>query len=293
MEDRCHRQDHHQDESSNAKKLFFLIRPLPDVPGALLPVDKTPGRSAPGDGISALPRAEGSTHMAEQKTTNRLLAALSPTDFAELSHDLHPVALPKKQVVYEVGEAFDFLYFIEEGLASVLTVMENGASSEVGMVGREGFIGVSALLGAKVSAQHVVIQLPGTARRIAVAACKAAFDRNEKLRSVLLRFVEDLLNLSSQTAACNRLHVVEQRAARWLLMASDRIGGDVLPLTQEFLAAMLGVRRSGVSEAAGELRNSGLIRYRRSEITIMDRPGLEKTACECYRLDKKRVERLV
>jgi CRP-like cAMP-binding protein len=230
--------------------------------------------------------------VSEQETNNRLLAALSPTDFAELSDDLHPVALPKKQVVYEVGEALDYVYFIEEGLASILTVMEDGASSEVCMVGREGFIGVSALLGATVSAQHVVIQLPGSAQRIAAAACKAAFERNAKIRSVLLRFVEDLLNLGSQTAACNRLHHVKQRAARWLLMASDRLGGDVLSLTQEFLAAMLGVRRSGVSEIAGELRSSGLIRYRRGEITIVDRPGLEKTACECYRLDQKRLERV-
>jgi CRP-like cAMP-binding protein len=230
--------------------------------------------------------------VSERKTNNRLLAAFGPTDFAELSDDLRPVALPKKQVVYEVGEALDFVYFIEEGLASVLTVMEDGASTEVGMVGREGLIGVSALLGAKASAQHVVIQLPGAAQRIAVAACKAVFDRNARVRSMLLRFVEDLLNLSAQTAACNRLHLVEQRAARWLLMASDRVGDDVLPLTQEFLAAMLGVRRSGVSEAAGELRSSGLIRYRRGEITIVDRPGLEKTACECYRLDQKRLERV-
>jgi len=153
-------------------------------------------------------------------------------------------------------------------------------------------IGVSALLGGKVSAQHIVIQLPGTAHRITAAACKAVFERNARVRHVLLRFVEDLLNLSSQTAACNRLHQVEQRTARWLLMSSDRTDSNVLRLTQEFLAAMLGVRRSGISEAAAELQRSGLIRYRRGEITIVDRPGLEKTACECYRLDKQRVERL-
>jgi CRP-like cAMP-binding protein len=230
---------------------------------------------------------------AERKTTNRLLKALSSADFAELRDDLHPVALPKKQVIYEVGAPLDQIYFIEEGLASVLTMMEDGASSEVGMVGPEGLIGVSALLGGKVSAQHIVIQLPGTAHRIAAAACKAVFERNARVRHVLLRFVEDLLNLSSQTAACNRLHQVEQRTARWLLMSSDRTDSNILRLTQEFLAAMLGVRRSGISEAAAELQRSGLIRYRRGEITIVDRPGLEKTACECYRLDKQRVERLL
>jgi CRP-like cAMP-binding protein len=224
---------------------------------------------------------------------NRLLAALSAADFAELSNDLHSVALPKKQVLYEVGEPVDQIYFIEEGLASVLTMMEDGASSEVGMVGPEGLVGVSALLGGKASAQHIVVQLPGTAYRIAASACKAVFDSNPRVRAVLLRFVEDLLNLSSQTAACNRLHQVEQRTARWLLMSSDRIESDVLRLTQEFLAAMLGVRRSGISEAAAELQRSGLIRYRRGEITIVDRAGLEKTACECYALDRRRIERLL
>jgi len=143
------------------------------------------------------------------------------------------------------------------------------------------------------SAQHVVMQLPGTAHLIPAARCKTVFDRNPGVRAVLLRFIEDLLNLSAQTAACNRLHSVEQRTARWLLMAAHRVGGDVLPLTQEFLAAMLGVRRSGVSEAAGELQRSGLIRYRRGQITIVDRAGLEKTAWECYGLDRRRVERLL
>ncbi|MBV8778399.1 MAG: Crp/Fnr family transcriptional regulator [Alphaproteobacteria bacterium] len=224
---------------------------------------------------------------------NRLLASLSPVDFAELASDLHPVALPKKQIVYDVGSPLDQIYFIEDGLASVLTMMEDGSSSEVGMVGPEGLIGVSALLGGKTSAQHIVIQLPGTAFRIPAATCKAVFDNNPRVRAVLLRFVEDLLNLSAQTAACNRLHQVEQRTARWLLMSSDRTDSQVLRLTQEFLAAMLGVRRSGISEAAAELQRSGLIRYRRGEITIVDRAGLERTACECYDLDRRRVERLL
>jgi CRP-like cAMP-binding protein len=223
-----------------------------------------------------------------RRTKNRLLAALSPTDFARISNDLQPVNLAKRQILYEVGEAFDFIYFIEEGFASVLTTMENGTGSEVGMIGPEGLIGASALLGGRVSAQQVIMQLPGTALRIGVDACKHAFDENRGVRAVVLRFIEDLFNFSSQTAACNRLHSVEQRSARWLLMASDRLGVDVLPLTQEAIAAMLGVRRSGVNEAAGELQRSGLIRYRRGEITIIDRAGLQKTACECYRLDRQR-----
>jgi CRP-like cAMP-binding protein len=224
---------------------------------------------------------------------NRLLAGLPPEDMAQLIQHLEPVKLPKKQILYEVGAPLEHIYFIEEGLASVLTTMEDGASSEVGMVGPEGVIGVSALLGGKTSAQHVVMQLPGKGHHIAAKRCKCVFDESPRVRAVMLRFIEDLLNLSSQTAGCNRLHSVEQRSSRWLLMASDRVSSNVLPLTQEFLAAMLGVRRSGVSEAASELQRSGLIRYRRGEITIIDRAGLEATACECYALDKQRVERLL
>jgi CRP-like cAMP-binding protein len=227
-----------------------------------------------------------------QEINNRLLGALRPDDLALLTRDLEPVVLAKKQVLYEVGEPLDHIYFIEEGVASVMTMMEDGASSEVGMVGPEGLVGVSALLGGDTSAQHVVVQLAGTAHHIPAARCRAAFERSAGVRRVVLRFIEDLLNLSSQTAACNRLHSVEQRTARWLLMAADRIASNLLPLTQEFLAAMLGVRRSGVSEAAGELQRSGLIRYRRGEITIIDRAGLEAVACECYGLDRQRVERL-
>lgn len=228
-----------------------------------------------------------------QEIKNRLLTALSLDELSELLETLQPVRLRKKQILYEVGAPLEHIYFIEEGVASVLTMMEDGASSEVGMVGPEGLVGVSALLGGKISAQHIVVQFPGMAHHIAATRCIDAFERNPGVRKVVLRFIEDLLNLSSQTAACNRLHLVEQRTARWLLMAADRIGSNVLPLTQEFLAAMLGVRRSGVSEAAGELQRSGLIRYRRGEITIVDRTGLEKTACECYGLDRQRVERLL
>lgn len=228
-----------------------------------------------------------------QPIKNRLLAGLPPEEFARLISHLEPVALPKKQVLYEVGAPLDHVYFIEEGLASVLTTMEDGASSEVGMVGPEGLIGVSALLGGSVSAQHVVMQLPGRGHHIAAKHCKSVFETCPGVRRTVLRFIEDLLNLSSQTAGCNRLHSVEQRSARWLLMASDRIGSVVLPLTQEFLAAMLGVRRSGVSETMSELQRSGLINYRRGEITIIDRAGLEDVACECYALDKQRVHRLL
>ncbi|HVH80472.1 MAG TPA: Crp/Fnr family transcriptional regulator [Stellaceae bacterium] len=230
--------------------------------------------------------------LSDRKIENRLLASLAPADFAELADGLHAITLPARQIVYEVGSPLDHIYFIEEGLASVLTIMEDGASSEVGMVGPEGFLGMGALLGGKISAQHIVIQLPTAAYRIAAATCKAVFESNPRVRAVLLSFVEDMLNLSAQIAGCNRLHSVAQRSARWLLMASDRASSNALPLTQEFLATMLGVRRSGVSEAMGELQRDGLVSYRRGQITIVDRPSLEETACECYSLDRQRVGRM-
>ncbi|HWB47581.1 MAG TPA: Crp/Fnr family transcriptional regulator [Stellaceae bacterium] len=227
-----------------------------------------------------------------QAIRNRVLTRLPPEELQQLIAHLEPVTLPKKEILFEVGSPLDHVYFIDEGVASVLTTMEDGALSEVGMVGNEGLVGVSALLGGDTSAQQVVMQLPGRGHRIAARRCKRVFEASPKVRAAVLRFTEDLLNLSSQTAGCNRLHSVEQRSARWLLMASDRMGSDYLPLTQEFLAAMLGVRRSGVSEAAGELQRSGLIRYRRGKITIIDRAGLEDSACECYRLDKCRTDRM-
>ncbi len=224
---------------------------------------------------------------------NRLLGALSSSAFELLADDLHPVPLAKGQVLYAVGAPLDHIYFVEEGLASIMTTMEDGAASEVGMIGPEGMIGASALLGGKTSAQHIVVQLPGQALRIAARLCKVAFETNPDIRRVMLRFVEDILNLSAQTAACNRLHQVQQRCARWLLMASDRVQSRVLALTQEFLAAMIGVRRSGVSEAAAQLQRAGIIRYRRGEITIVDYEGLRAVACECYPLDRQRIERLL
>jgi hypothetical protein len=141
--------------------------------------------------------------------------------------------------------------------------------------------------------REVIVQVPGTAKRMSAALCKAAFDRSEVVRRVALRFTEAVLNLSAQTAACNRLHSIEQRCARWLLMAIDRIQSDRMPLTHEFLASMLGVRRAGVTNTAGELQRSGLIRYHHGQLTVVDREGLEATACECHRIDHERLIRLL
>jgi len=224
---------------------------------------------------------------------NRLLAAFPQEDLDHFFSDLRPVSLPQRHVIYEAGAPIDDVYFIEEGLSSVLTTMADGSTIEVGMVGMEGMVGVSALLGGETSAQQVIMQIAGTGLRMNAAFCKAAFDQSEAVRRIMLRFTEAVLNLGAQTAACNRLHSVEQRCARWLLMSSDRIQSDILPLTHEFLSSMLGVRRAGVTETAGELQRSALIRHHHGQITILDHEGLEAMACECYRLDRDRFDRLL
>lgn len=224
---------------------------------------------------------------------NNILSSLSKKDAELLIPHLNLIHLEQRDVLYEVGEVITDLYFMENGVASVIATMAEGSSIEVGMIGFEGAVGMSALLGENISNQHVVIQMPGKAYKISVSKCKAAFEQSPSIRKTLLRFVDSFLNLSAQTAACNRLHLVEQRCARWLLMSSDRTQTNHLPLTQEYLSAMIGVRRSGVSEAASQLQRSGLINYNQGNITILDRSGLEKSSCECYRIDRDRFDQLL
>jgi CRP-like cAMP-binding protein len=224
---------------------------------------------------------------------NRLLAAMPQEDLQYFFSELYPVCLSLRQVLCEAGAPLEHVYFIEQGVASILTSMADGSTIEVGMIGMEGMVGVPALLGGEISAQRIIVQVPGTALRMSAALCKAAFDQSEAVRRVALRFTEAILNLSAQTAACNRLHSIEQRCARWLLMAIDRTQTDRIPLTHEFLASMLGVRRAGVTVTAGELQRAGLIRYHHGQLTIVDRDGLEANACECYRIDHERLNRLL
>jgi CRP-like cAMP-binding protein len=224
---------------------------------------------------------------------NRILAALPQAELDRLFSSLEPVSLAQRQVLHEVGAPFEHLYFIEAGVASVLTSMADGSRIEVGMIGREGIVGAAALLGGERSAQHVIVQVCGAALRMKVAKCRAAFDGSAAVRVPVLRYIQAFLDLSAQTAACNRLHSIEQRCARWLLMARDRVDGDEMPMTHEFLATMLGVRRAGVTETVGELHRSGLIQNHRGAVTILDREGLEAAACECYRLDHERLLRLL
>lgn len=223
---------------------------------------------------------------------NRLLSAFSQEDLDRFFSDLQLVFLPMQEVLYNVGAPIEDIYFIEQGIASILTSMANGSSIEVGMIGMEGMVGVPVFLGEETSTQHIVVQAPGSALRMNAALCKAAFDQSAAVRRDLLRFTGAILNQSAQAAACNQLHSVKQRCARWLLMSSDRLQSEVIPMTHEFLSSMLGVRRAGVTDIAGMLRHAGLIRYHRGQVTIIDHEGLEAIACECYRIDRDRLRRL-
>ena len=214
---------------------------------------------------------------------NRLLGAMSQTDTDRFFSDLHPVPLTLFQDIYRIGAPLEHVYFVEQGVASILTQMTSGESIEAGMIGPEGMIGLPALFGNEMSGHHVIVQAPGTALRMGAAECVAAFDQSSDVRKVILRYTGALLSIATQTAACNRLHSLKERSARWLLMMYDRLQSDAMPLTHEFLSTMLGVRRTRVTEAAGELQRSGLIRYARGIVSILDHPGLLAMACECYR----------
>jgi CRP-like cAMP-binding protein len=232
------------------------------------------------------------TSMRDTNPKNRILSALTEDDFNHLRSNLCSVSLPHKGVLHEQNGLIEHVYFIEEGVASVLTVTGNGAMSEVGMIGTEGVVGVSALLGARTSAQHVIVQVPGVALRMDASRCKAAFDQRPEMQALVLRFVDAFINLSAQTAGCNLRHSAEQRCARWLLMASDRARSNTIPMTHNFLSSMLGIRRTGVTAIAGVFQQSGLIEYRRGLVRLIDRRGLEAAACECYRIDHERLNSL-
>jgi len=215
---------------------------------------------------------------------NRLLAALPKAEHDRLVPYMTGVTFGRGEVVYQSGAPIDAVYFPDAGVFSVVVAMENGAVVEVGTVGREGLLGVPAVLGADRAPVRVFCQVPpGRARRLPVRVFRERAREGGQLPTLAGRYAQAFLNQVSQTAACNRLHRVDRRLARCLLMAHDRAGTDVLPLTQEFLAQMLGVRRASVTEAALSLQRGGLIGYGRGRVTVLDRDGLEAAACECYR----------
>ena len=217
-----------------------------------------------------------------QETSNELLLALPRKEYDTLLPELDFVILETHVVLNEMGESIDHCYFVNSGLVSIVNVMGDGKSVEVGVTGKEGFIGLPLVVGLKTSSTRAVMQVAGTAFRLDSSAMERLLPKCPQLEKLLNRFSQVLGLQATQVAACNRLHEVDERLARWLLMSQDRLGGEVVPLTQEFLAHMLGTRRASVTVAAGNLQKQGLIQYTRGAVTIADRAKLESAACECY-----------
>jgi CRP-like cAMP-binding protein len=223
---------------------------------------------------------------------NGLLAALPERERARWMPQLELVAMPLGQVLYESGTTLSHVYFPTTAIVSLLYVMENGASAEIAVVGREGIVGISLFMGGESTPSRAVVQSAGQGLRLSAPVIKDEFNRAPVLH-LLLRYTQALITQMSQTAVCNRHHSLDQQLCRWLLLSLDRLGGTELAMTQELIANMLGVRREGVTEAAIKLQRSGLIRYARGHIQVLDRAGLERRACECYAVVKTEYERLL
>jgi CRP-like cAMP-binding protein len=224
---------------------------------------------------------------------NRLLASLPKEELEQFQPYLEAVPLELKRELYQPGEPIKFVYFPLSGVCSLLSLAPEGELVEVGTVGNEGMVGLPAFLGVKQVPGVAMVQVSGEALRMRVEDLRTQVTPSTALYGLLHRYTQALFNLISQSAVCNRLHVIEQRCCRWLLLTHDRVGADEFPFTHEFLAQMLGVRRAGVSEVAARLQNAGLISYRYGKISIQDRAGLESTSCECYALIKAEFERLI
>jgi CRP-like cAMP-binding protein len=224
---------------------------------------------------------------------NRLLAALDQAEFAQLEPHLELVALPMGKVLFESGQVLDRVLFPHDSVLSVLAVLRDGAIAEMATIGREGVLGFVTAVGDQRAFGRVSVQVPGTASGITIERLTQAADASPKLRRLLLCFIQALLHQTFQIVACNALHPVEARCARWILMTHDRVGRADLPLTHESLAEMLGVQRPSVSVVTRQLQMAGLIAQRRGVIRIMDRPGLEDVACECYGIIRETFSRLL
>jgi CRP-like cAMP-binding protein len=229
---------------------------------------------------------------------NHLLAALPVEIFERLSPHLELVTMPLGQILYEAGGQLHYVYFPTTAIVSLHYVMENGSSTEIAGVGNEGILGISLFMGGKSTSSLATVQTGGSGYRMKQNVMMAEFKRvggrrTGVLQDLLLRYTQALMTQMSQTAVCNRFHSVEQQLCRWLLLTHDRLPEQELTITQELIASMLGVRREGITEAAGNLQRAGLISYRRGHITVLDRSGLELSACECYSVVKKEVQRLL
>ena len=224
---------------------------------------------------------------------NHLLDALPAEDYARLLPDLELIPMPLGWSVYESGSHMDHVYFPTTSIVSLLYVMESGASAEIAITGNEGLIGISLFMGGESTPSRAIVQSAGEGYRVKESVLKREFALGGHLQHLALRYTQALITQMSQTAVCNRHHALDQQLCRWLLLSLDRLPGNELRMTQELIANMLGVRREGVTLAAGELQTAGLILYSRGHITILDRAKLEQRVCECYGVVKKEFDRLL
>ena len=224
---------------------------------------------------------------------NKLLAALPDSEYERLAPNLKQVSLPLHKVLFEAGEPITHLYFPDKTVVSIVTTMEDGSTAEVGLVSNEGMVGIPVILGDSITTTTAFVQVAGSGMQIDADILKTEFNRGGALQSLLLRYIQVVYTELSQGTACNRLHTIEERLARWLLTVSYRLESDNFPLTQEFIAQMLGVRRSGVTVAANTLSRAGMISYTRGHINILNREALEITSCECYQVIHNEFERFL
>jgi CRP-like cAMP-binding protein len=224
---------------------------------------------------------------------NHLLAALPAAEFNRIRPSLEPVALALGDVIYESGEQLDHIYFPTTAIISLLYIMENGSTAEIGMSGNDGLVGIALYMGGSTTPSRAVVQSAGVGFRMPSRALNDEFSRGGVFQKILLRYTQSLMTQISQTAVCNRLHSVEHQLCRWLLINHDLLQSNKLIMTHDLIANMLGVRREGVSIAAGHLQKQGLIEYVRGTITMLDRKALERAACECYQVVKDEYERLL
>jgi CRP-like cAMP-binding protein len=224
---------------------------------------------------------------------NMLLTALPRAEYERLLLALEPICLPRNAVLYETGSAIRHAYFLTGGMVSLLSTTEDGKTIEVGMIGNEGIVGLTVILGMSEAPYRTTVQIPGAALRVRAGALRDEFNRGGMLHTLLLRYTHTLVTQLSQSAVCNRFHTTEERLCRWLLISRDRVRSDTLSLTQETISQMLGTPRTGVTMTAGILQSNRLISYSRGKIKIVDRRGLEDAACECYGVVRREFEHLL
>jgi CRP-like cAMP-binding protein len=229
----------------------------------------------------------------EGARANHLLAAVTDEEMARLLPSLQPISLPLGKVIYESDEKLDYIYFPTTAIISLLYIMENGATAEIGVVGNDGLIGIAIFMGGDTTPNRAVVQSAGKAFKMKAQVMKDEFTRGGRFHNQCLRYTQALITQISQTAVCNRLHSVDQQLCRWLLLSHDRLPSDRLIMTHDLIANMLGVRREGITHAAKRLQQAGYISYVRGDMTILDRKGLETDVCECYQVVRTEYKRLL